>query len=591
MLLELYIKSLAVIDELQIDFNNGLNILTGETGAGKSIILNALQLILGERASAELIRTGDKKSGVEAVFSVNDKDLKTFLELNNLIDEDEPDKLILRREVSISGNNKCFINGILVPLSYLRQVGDFLVDLHGQHQHQSLLKTESQRNLLDAYGNLNDQVKEFSENYEDLIIKIKKLHAAENNKLENERKKDFIKYQLEEINKANLKKGEDEDIEKELKKLKHAERLKKLSSLCYDLLYEGESTSNPIINLISQVESEVREISSLDDEAVSLVNDISEILLKIENLSASIREYRDNISEDPDSLSALESRRDLLRDLKKKYGSTISYILDYAETIKNELFNLENTEIELASLKTEIEQLILLLTKDADEISNKRKSAAKKLEKQMNSFLRALNLPHAKFIINFKNYDEDENEIAEQSEEKILSDNNENKTEQAEYYNLPFKKFGRDKIEFLFCANPGEELRPLKKVASGGEISRIMLALKSQIAAKDQVPTIVFDEIDVGIGGETSDRVGRKMAQIGKNCQVICITHLPQIACYADSHYTVKKIVQNNRTYTTVKKIEKEESKEEIARMIGGDEITKVSLKQAEEFIKRKNEI
>lgn len=595
MLLDLHIESLAVIDKLAAEFSGGLNILTGETGAGKSVIINALKLILGDRASTELIRTGAKKACVEATFTLTSlPNVKSFLESNSLDNPDEPERLILRREITSDGNSRRFINGITVPSTLLKRLGDFLIDLHGQHQHQTLLKKDSQRELLDAVGGMSETIASFRRDYEKLTLMIKGVNAIKENRRENERKKDFYKFQIEEIGKADLKPGEDAEIESALQKLRHAERLKNSATLAYDLLYEGEAAGNPVINCLTEVLKEIETISTLDHEASGFLSEINDIYEKVDSLSASIRSYRDTVVEDPESLSSLEARKDLIYDLKKKYGTTVDDIIEYAEKIKKELDELKHIENEEENLEAEITFLKADLLKRAGDISEKRKSTAKKLEKQMTQFLKDLNLPHANFSINIARFEQkarhEESDKEKKSEPDDTDETPDLENDDAAFA-LPFRRCGIDDIEFLFSANPGEDMKPLKKVASGGELSRIMLALKSRLASKDQVPTIVFDEIDVGIGGETADRVGRKMAELGKVCQVLCITHLPQIACYSDSHFIVKKTVQKNKTFTTIDKTEPEESKREIARMIDGDNISEISLKHAGEMMMRKNEI
>ncbi len=584
MLINLHIKNLAVIEDLDVDFSGGLNILTGETGAGKSIILTALQLILGERASAELIRSGSQKAGVEALFNINrNGKLEKFLSENMFVNEDEPDKLYLSREISSSGNSRCYINGISVPLSKLKSAGDLIVDLHGQHQHQSLLNIESQRDLLDIYGGMTPIIENFENEYKVLLSKNRILTNLRTNKRENERKKDFLRFQIEEIKKAKLNADEENELENEIQRLRHAVKIKNSSSLCYDLLYEGETTQNPVINILSEIESEIHKISFLDKNAETFGTDISEIISKSESLASNLRAYRDSISEDPENLKYLESRKDIIYELKKKYGSSISEILQYAGKIKTELEHLENTEFEMCSLEEEIKKIKSELEINSEEISKKRKEIAKKLERQVNQLLKELNLTHARFNINFESIPIFNNVTENKEENKKTLDD-----EELNDLDLPFRKYGKDKIEFLFSANPGEDLKPLRKVVSGGELSRIMLALKSNLASKYQIPTIVFDEIDTGIGGETADKVGKKISEMGKNCQIICITHLPQIACYGDAHYIVEKKVENKRTFTSIDKLHYKESVKEIARMLDGEKENTLSLKHAEEMIKRK---
>ena len=595
MLLDLNIKSFAIIDELNLEFSEGLNVLTGETGTGKSIILSALQLILGERASTDLIRTGAKKASVEATFLISDlKAIEDFIKENSLINEEEPEKLFVRREILTSGNNRCFINGVLVPVIQLKNLGDLLVDLHGQHQHQTLLSTESQRELLDIFANLGETLMVFRKDYDLLRSLIKRLESLRSDERESERRKDFLKFQIEEIKKAELKIGEDNELGKVLARLRNAKKLKESASLAYDILYEGETTQNPVVNLLAQIESEIQTISTLDTQSHFLLSDIAEITSRIESLASNLRDYRDSIEEDPETLKTLEDRRELIQDLKKKYGANIEDILNYAGKIKKELNSIENRAEEIEVIESEINKLKEKLTEKAVEISKKRRTAAKKLEKQTNILLGELNLPHSRFTIAFR----DEKEANTPETEHSIEQNNEGEKGTYIYEDrneglgdLPFGRNGIDQIAFLFSANPGEELRPLKKIVSGGELSRIMLALKSHLASRDQIPTIVFDEIDVGIGGATADKVGKKMASIGKYCQVICVTHLSQIACYAQSHFAVKKFIQDNRTFTTVQKLAGEESKEEIARMIGGEKITPTSLKHAEELIKQKEKV
>ena len=566
MLSELSIFNFALIDSLNIEFNKGLNILTGETGAGKSIIIDALGLVLGQRANRENIRQGKDRMIVEALFDIspkNKKQVNNFLE-NRGIDIEEDYTIIMSREVLSSGKNTCRINGRMVPLSLMKELSQLLIDIHGQHEHQSLLRWESHIDLLDSYGglkieNLLNKTRELFNKYKHSQQSLKDLLR---NEMEVEREKDILKFQLDEINQAKLENiYEEEDLENRRQILIHSEILFENSNRAYELLYGGNEDQASLYDQLSMVLTCVNNISTIDSSMKNISEQINNAIILIEDGAFVLRDYNETIEFNPLELDQIEKRLNTFSHLKRKYGETIKDIIDYKENLKIKLEKIENKGEEEEKLRLEIEENWSEYSRVADELTSLRKNIGKDLESSIIRELKDLGMKKAKFKIDI------------QSGENYSSVN------------------GKDRVEFLISTNLGQDLRPLAKIASGGEVGRIMLALKTILAHADKIDSLIFDEIDTGISGRTAQVVAEKMANISQAYQTICITHLPQIASMADSHYLIEKEVLDNETYTIVNVLKEKDRTNELARMLGGAVLTEVTKSHANEMLEMAEKI
>ncbi len=563
MLKELHIKNFALIDQFQVEFQSGLNILTGETGAGKSIIINALNLVLGCRADLECIRDGHDSATVEALFdsSQNNKLKKMSEHLGMELEEGE---LIVKRIVSRSGKNKVLVNGSLAPLSMLSNIGDGLADIHGQHQHQTLLVPENHLLFLDAFGDLgkdSDEIRKLENRYRELKRQIEKREDAGR---ERARKKDQLQYEISEIKKAGLAEGEEEELLSEMKKLKNAETLASSVEKAFSELYDSDSSA---MDIIRQANNDLTSVSEIDPDLTPFKEASNSILIQLEDLSSGLRDYANGIEYNPEKLQECEDRFAEIMSLKRKYGSSISEILEYFEKIQEEFSSLESEEQNFEKVEEELDSIQVELQNQASILAGKREDAARKFSKLIEKELADMNMEKVKFLVEFV-YEKDEDGPFTFKKKPVK---------------LNPHGFGRG--EFLFSSNPGEKPRPLSKVASGGEISRVMLALKNILPGKEDVPTMVFDEVDSGIGGKVAGKVGEKLKKISKGRQVLCITHLPQIAAMADAHYFIEKSFSQGRTTTVIRGLNKKERIEEIARMSGGAVITDATRRHAKEMI------
>jgi DNA repair protein RecN (Recombination protein N) len=568
MLVSLRIKDLAIIDSLDIEFARGLNILTGETGAGKSIVLGALGLILGERASTEDVRSQCERARVEASFDMSRLPrVAAWLEAHGL-DSGDGD-LVIGREIHRSGKGRIFIMGALVPAATLRELGDLLVDIHGQHQHQSLLQAETHLEALDDFARDAAERERVAAHFAQWQAVRRRLADLSADERELERRKDMLAYQVREIEAAQLEAGEDTALAQERERLVHAETLVEAAATAEEWLIEGEHTDTTVMSLLSQIEMELQTIARHDGSMEPLLEELREERFKLEDLAARVREYRAALEADPQRLQAVEDRLDLIRQLKRKYGATIEEIAALLGENRRELERLENRDTEIAKVTAELERAGRALAESCEALSTARRAAAKQLEKGLVQFLADLNMPKTRFAVAF-----DRQSVGEG--DGVRLDGRPWRVEAT----------GVDRVEFLISPNPGEDVKPLRKIASGGEISRIMLALKSLIAKTDRIPTLVFDEIDVGIGGATADRVGEKIAQLAATHQIICITHLPQIAARADTHFSVEKKVAGGRTSTVVRRLDSDERTGELARMLGGAQVTEIGRRHAAQLIK-----
>lgn len=566
MLQELRIQNLAIIDKLEIDFSNGLNVMTGETGAGKSIIVDALELVLGGRASAELIRTNADEAVVEAGFDIEGNNKIADL-ISSFGIENDDSRVIIKRIVSRAGKNRIYINNSLTNLSTLSAIGDELVDIHGQHEHQSLLKTDKHIDILDAFGSAgyDKKIYELRRDVEGCYNKLRslkeRLSELENREKNRIKEEEFLRYQIREIEEAALNSKEDEELLSKKSVAANAGKLASLSNSAYEGLYEADAS---VIKELSKILNAVKEISKIDNRVEETVKLCESAVFQLEESADFLRGYKEKIEFDADEFAKIDDRLDLINRLKKKYGSTIDDILLSLEEAKKRLQAMEKLNEDIGDIKAGIDKE----RKDASiisvELSKKREKVAKDIEKKVEAELSDLNMKKTRFVV------------------KMWKESG---SDTEDGFSLTAK--GIDKIEFLISANLGEEPKSLSKIASGGELSRIMLALKAILADADSVPTLVFDEVDAGIGGGVAETVGERLKRIAKGHQVFCITHLPQIAGYADSHYFVEKKAEGSRTITKVVKLKEDGRVKELARMLGGKKITETTLKHAEEMLRQ----
>ena len=562
MLRELHIKNLAIIDDASANFEKGLNVLTGETGAGKSIIIDALCLALGERASTEVIRSGEKEAVVEAFFDIPPKLLNSssrrFLQDLGINIENG---IILKRILSAQGKNRAYINDSMVNVQTLSEISKGIIDVHGQYEYQSLLSPDHQFDMLDAYGGLFIERQEFTTIYETQTSLKQQITELMQKEKERAQRLDILRYQVNEIETADLKIGEEEELSEEVKILSSASLLTELANQAYESLYSSDSAC---LTSLSKILNSLKEISNIDVRAADAVKSAEEAIPLLEETAYFLRDYKDSLNFNPERLEEIQTRLELIKGLKKKYGGNIQEVLDYREKGLKELDELQHSEEKLETLNAELKKLKNILTEKAQHLSKQRKAVAKKIEQQVVSELSSLSMPDTRFSI------------------QITQDAGD---ETADGFKANSK--GIDKVEYLISPNIGEELKPLSKIASGGELSRVMLALKGILAKGDKIPVLIFDEIDAGIGGRAAETVGQKLKSLSSSHQIICITHLPQIASYADTHLKIEKKIKAKRTTVEVRKIEKDERTVEIARMLSGDS-SEVSIKHAKEMLKLK---
>jgi len=560
---ELHIKDFILIDDVTIKFKEGFNVLTGETGAGKSIIVNALNVILGERVGIDLIKYGKEVAIVEALFDRVDKFL--LEKLNNFGIPFEQD-LIIKREINKSGKNKCYVNNTLVTLNTLKNIGESLVDIHGQHEHQTLLNSTNQLNLLDSFAKLDDLKEKYRLIYNKVMQLIEKKNSLIMSEQEKQRRIEIINFQIKEIENARLKIGEDEELEKERNILVNSEKIANNIDKIHSLIYGEELTTSSLSNLQESLKR-LQDLCNIDNSLEETFKNLQNVVFELEEIANKILDYKEKIDFNPKRLEEIEDRRDLIIKLKKKYGSSIKEIIDYGEKLKKELKEINQNEEEIEKIEKEILELKKQLKEVGLSLSERRRLSAEDFEKKVINELKDLGMPNTKFKL----------EISQiEKEDGLLEING----KRYEVY-----KDGIDKIKFLISPNVGEELKPLSEIVSGGELSRIMLALKVILGEADNVPTLIFDEIDVGIGGNIGKIVGKKLLEISKLHEIICITHLPQIAAFADYHIFVKKEVKNNKTIIKLEVLEKDDRIKEIARMLGGVD-KEIALKHAKELLK-----
>jgi DNA repair protein RecN (Recombination protein N) len=553
MLLQLNIKNFALIEKLSIEFDKGFNVLCGETGSGKSILIDAINFVLGGKFNKNLIRTGENKTYVEAIFTVKDEEIKKHL-MKFDIDVDE--FVIISRETFKSGKSIAKVNGKAFILSQLKKISGKLLDIHGQHENQSLLDSSKHIHYLDHYGNTK-LCKEI-ENYKKKFFEAKKIQdkidKLQGNEGERQKKSEFIKYQIDDIDKGQLKEGEDEELTKKFTFLSNSEKLDNVLSYCYNALYGGEREGYSVFDSVNLVIKKLRSIENCSGKIKEIADSLEESYYIIEQNIREISDVKSNIYYDKNELNYINERVYQIDNYKKKYGQSIKEILQYRDKINEEYTQLINSNEIINKLKEKKQQIIEDMEEKAKKIHDIRCKIAEELEVKIKNELDYIGL--------------------EKSNMKIQV-----------HYCEHFNECGKNNVNFCMATNPGEPLRHLEHIVSGGELSRIMLALKTVFFNKDNIPTVIFDEIDTGISGRIAQCVGEKMYEISKNHQVFCVTHLPQIACMSDYGYLVSKKVIKQKTYTFVKKMKYSEKQLQIAKMIGGSEVTKLTLDHCKEMI------
>jgi DNA repair protein RecN (Recombination protein N) len=560
MLTTLRIKNLALVADLTLELEPGYNVITGETGAGKSILIGALNLVLGERAERTLIRSGSDTCSVEAVFDVTKlkAPLDAFLDENGL-EPCEERQLVLKRTFTNAGANRQFVNGSPTTLNALASIGEWLVDIHGPHEHQSLLNTGRQLDLLDAFGKLEGE----REGFKSLLRKRATLESEKAALIIDEKtyaqQLDLLRFQVNEIGAARLQAGEEEQVEKEHHRASNSAKLLQLSQAALDLLSENESS---LLTQAGVMGRTLQELQRVDPSAAALLASHEQAVSVLRDLQAELRHYADRLEVDPARLLELEDRLNLIHALKRKYGGSVVEIVAFGEEAASKLQTLEQRDVELTRINAGLEKVDTELWLAGQALSAKRRKAIPQLSKAVSKQLSDLGFKQSRFEITLATLD------------------------QTEFKNHASRitHHGFDTAEFQFAPNPGEPARPLRAIASSGELARVMLAIKTVLAAEDQVPVLVFDEVDANVGGETANAVGEKMRQIARNRQVLCITHLPQVAAPASAHYVATKQVKSGRTISEITLLGGDERVTELARMLGGQ--TEAARKHAEALLK-----
>ena len=547
MLSLLHIENIAVIECADISFDGGFNVLTGETGAGKSIVIDAISAILGERAYRDMIRTGTNKASVRAVFT-DVPELDWFAE--NGVPYD-PETMI-QREVYLDGKNVCRVNGTIVTVSILHKLGIQLINIHGQHDSASLFDEANHLRFLDDFAENEALRRDYSEKYaavEMLRREIDHLTMDESEKL---RRMETLKYQIEEISKAELEPGEDEQLESRRKLLQNSEKLSNGMNDAVESLYGGDDTDGAA-SMLAAAERALAKISKFDDSIAALHERVADLMYQVQDAAEEVRDARDDLSYSAGELDQIEERLDVIHKLRRKYGATCEDILAYLEQAKTELDEIEFADDHLERLKGKLRNAEKLAWDAAIHLRENRKIASKDLAKRILTELSQLDMPRVQFS--------------------------------CEFTELELTSNGADAVAFYMSANAGEALKPMSKVASGGELARIMLAMKNVLAEQDHVNTLIFDEVDTGVSGRAAQKVAEKLRSVARNKQVLCVTHLPQIAALGDTHLLIAKSERDGRTYTTVTPLDLEGRKRELARIIGGANITETTLKSAEEML------
>lgn len=564
MLSLLKIKNIALIDELALEFGRGLNLLTGETGSGKSIIVDSLGALTGERVSSDLIKEGKDSAQIEGLFTIQaNANLHEFFYESGfeLEDADEID-VIVRRELSASGRNRIFINNQLVTQAFLRKIGAFLVDIHGQGEQATLFNASTHLEMLDEFAKTEDLRTAVAEKYKKMATVKREIESLREDEAQKLQLLDILQFQVDEIGKAKLQTGEDDALEEEKRRLNNVEKLSGLSDESYLLLYENEEAT---LTTLEKVVRRVKDLSEFESKFAEYAESLQNAQAVLEDLAFAVRDFRNSLEFSPERLEEIETRLAEISRLKRKYGGSIETVLAHFAESAERLRNIETADLREAELRKEYKAAREDYLKFARELHDKRERSARKFEKEIESNLKAVSLEKARFEVRIEspNAEELKDELSDKA----------------------FTSKGLDKVEFYFSANLGESVKPIAKVASGGELSRLMLILNTTTKVSADSKTMVFDEIDTGIGGRVAEAVGLKLKELSKHAQVLCVTHQPQVASLADFHYKVQKEAVKNRTEVRVKELNKDEQVEEIARMLAGEKITESARQHAREML------
>ena len=553
MLSLLHIENIAVIESADISFDRGFNVLTGETGAGKSIVIDAIGTVIGERTSRDLIRTGAKSALVQAVF-VDIPELDWFSQYG--ISPDENGELLIQRELHPDGKNSCRVNGRMVTVSQLRQLGTQLLNIHGQHDGQLLLDPARHLGYLDSFGGTEELLAEYRTCYDQVAALRKEISALQMDETEKARRIDTLNYQIRELEQADLRSGEEEELLERRNLLRSAEKLSDAIQTIHRSLL-GTEEMDGAATLLSDAERASRSTARYTDRLTELTDTLNQLTIEAEDASETVQELEEELDFAPDELDRVEERLDILHRMKKKYGSTVDEMIDYLDRCRSELDAIECSSDNLNRLEKKLDSALAQAKEKASVLSSARKEQAKLLESRIQTELLQLDMPRVQFRVQFD----------------------------PKPGPLGMDETGMDEVQFLMSANMGEALKPIQKIASGGELARIMLALKNVLAENELVSTMVFDEVDTGVSGRAAQKVAQKMASVARHKQVLCVTHLPQIAAMADTHFSVEKGESGGRTYTVVTKLDQKQRSEELARLTGGTKVTESMLRSAEELL------
>jgi len=553
MLLELRIKNFAIIDELNLSFSKGFNILTGETGTGKSIILNAVQLLLGDKATDELVRSSEEEASVEALFDISEnrevmEGMKEKGEKFEAIEEGE--SLLIKRVVSRSGRGRVFINGNLATLGMLSEIGVGLLSIYGQHEHQSLQRVETHIDILDEFGGLLGLREEFQKHFQKFVSLSEEVKKIREEKERRNKERELMSFQLREIETSGIQVKEEESLKEERSVLTHAKKLMEFANASEEMLYGEEGSA---IERIQTILRQGQEVTAIDPSLSHLMKSLEVTLIQLEEIALALRDYSKRIEINPMRLEEIEDRLEEIDRLKRKYGPTVDAVLLFKKRVEEALKSFAIDEERLSQLESSLEPIQQEMADLAKKLSIERRRVAGELTKSVERELGSLGMKRTVFEVHLED--------------------------------LPLSLKGVDRVEFLISPNIGEEVKPLAKIASGGELSRIMLAMKRILARVGGRQVLIFDEVDSGIGGAIAEVVGKKLKELSRHHQVICVTHLPQIACFADQHHSVRKEVRAGRTITKVDRLEKESIIDEIARMLGGMKVTEKTRAHAREMV------
>lgn len=551
MLSQLFINNIAVIERASITLEPGFTVLTGETGAGKSIIIDAIHAVLGERTSKELVRTGSSAASVSALFTgLNEDTMRALDELS--VPREEDGSLLIQRDIKLEGRSLCKLNGVPVTVSMLREIGSRLITIHGQHESYELLSPEIHMTYVDSFGGLEALLSEYQESYHRLREIQRKLEAFHTDEGEKARRVDLLRYQIEELEAAGIQPGEREELNRQREMIRNSEKIASALERVR-LILAGDDEADGLLSGISQASSELEKAADFMQDAQESVQKLQEAGFLLEDVDAFLQSAA--VDFDPQFLESIEDRLDVLYRLGLKYGDSEEKMLSFLEQCQKELHSIEFSDEEREALEERYETEKQHAIELAKRLSNERKRSCKEFTELVKQELSFLNMPNVEFL--------------------------------SEFERVPLYLMGCDKMQFLVSANKGEPPKPMSKIASGGELSRIMLAIKTVLSGKDGVDTLIFDEVDTGISGAAANRVGEKLKQVSKNRQVLCITHLAQIAALADHHLQISKHVEQERTFTDVTPLGFDGRKRELARIIGGEQITELQLEMAEEMLKK----